>query len=114
VPAEPGSLAVTVNVEELAVPDGVVTVTGPLVAPVGTVAFSEVSELTVNVAPVPLNATAVVPVNPEPLTRSDVPGCPLLGANEEIVGAAPFGDCGRNAATLLGIPPGVPSPVGPS
>jgi hypothetical protein len=38
---------------------GVVTVTLPVVAPAGTVAVSDVSEVTVNLAVVPLNMTAV-------------------------------------------------------
>ena len=45
-------------------PFGVVTVTKPLVAPVGTVAVRYVCETTWKVAAKPLNETAVVPVNP--------------------------------------------------
>jgi hypothetical protein len=58
----------------LAVPEGVVTVMGPLVAPVGTVAVICVPELTVNDdAAVPLNATPVAPVKPVPVIVTDVP-----------------------------------------
>ena len=46
----------------VAVPPGVVTLTGPVVAPLGTVAEIEVSDVTVKVALVPLNRTAVAPV----------------------------------------------------
>ena len=60
-------------------PPGVVTVIGPLVAPLGTVAVTCVSETTVNVAAVPLNVTAVAPVRPEPPIVTLVPACPLVG-----------------------------------
>ena len=53
----------TVKLEGLvAVPPDVVTVIGPVVAPVGTFVVIRVALLTVNVAAVPLNLTAVVPV----------------------------------------------------
>jgi hypothetical protein len=46
----------------VAVPPGVVTDTGPVVAPVGTVAVMEVDEVALNVvAATPLNFTAVTP-----------------------------------------------------
>ena len=47
-------------------PLGVVTVTNPLVAPVGTMAVRYVCETTWKVAAVPLKETPVVPVNPCP------------------------------------------------
>ena len=51
------------NDDELVpVPAEVVTVTGPLVAPVGTVAVISPSELTEKLADTPLKATAVAPV----------------------------------------------------
>src|SRR2546430_2777460 len=82
--------AVTVNdVVLVPVPPGVVTATGPVVAPVGTVAVIWVPEVTVNVAAVPLNFTAVAPVNPLPVMLTDVPGAPEVGVNEETAGAAP-------------------------
>ena len=43
-------------------PPGVVTVTGPLEAPEGTLVVISVAETTVKVAGVPLNVTAVEPV----------------------------------------------------
>ena len=46
------------------VPLGVVTVTKPVVAPLGTVAVRYVLDMTAKVAAVPWNETAVVPVNP--------------------------------------------------
>src|SRR5207249_10053153 len=59
-----------VTVKELllvAVPSGVVTLTGPVVAPAGTAAEICVAEFTVKVAVVPLNFTEVAPVKFVPL-----------------------------------------------
>ena len=70
----------------LAVPFGVVTVMGPLVAPEGTVVVICVSDVTVNVAAVPLNATAVAPVKLLPVIVTAVPGAPLDGVNDVIAG----------------------------
>jgi hypothetical protein len=72
----------------LALPDGVATLIGPLVAPAGTVAVICVSEFTVNVPAVPLNMTAVAPVNPLPLIVTVVPTGPLEGLKPVIDGAA--------------------------
>src|SRR5580704_9222897 len=49
-------------VAPVAVPPGVVTLTGPVAAAAGTVAWIAVSEVTVKLAAVPLNVTAVAPV----------------------------------------------------
>jgi hypothetical protein len=99
VPAEPevgvneettGPEAVTVNDAVLVpVPAGVVTAIGPVLAPAGTVAVTWVSELTVNVADMPLNFTAVAPVKPLPVTVTDVPAEPEVGVNEETTGPEP-------------------------
>ena len=60
--------------------DGIVTVTGPLVVPAATVAVICLSESTVNVdAAVPLNATAVAFMNPDPLIVTTVPTTPEAG-----------------------------------
>ncbi len=77
----------------VAVPPGVVTLSGPVVAPAGTVVWTAVSEVTVKVALVPLNATAVAPVKPDPLIVTLVPTGPLVGVKLAIVGGrgAPFG-----------------------
>jgi hypothetical protein len=81
--------AVTVKLLALvAVPPAVVTASGPLVAPVGTVAVICVSELTANDDAVPLNVTELAPVNPVPVSVTVVPTAPLDGENEPIVGAA--------------------------
>lgn len=72
----------------VAVPPGVVTAIGPVAAPVGTVAVSDVSDATVNGALVPAKVTLVAPVSPVPLIVTVVPTGPLVGLNDEIVGAA--------------------------
>src|SRR5438132_671870 len=71
----------------VAVPPGVVTWIGPLVAPLGTVAVSWVLEVTVKLAVVPLKVTEVAPVKLVPLIVTPVPTGPLAGVNELIVGA---------------------------
>jgi hypothetical protein len=61
----------------------------PVVAPVGTVAVTDVAVLGVNVAVTPLNLTPVTPVRFVPVIVTLVPGLPLAGVNDVIVGAAP-------------------------
>ena len=52
----------------VSVPFGVVTTTGPVVAPLGTTAVMKVSEtISKLVAGTPLKVTLVVPVNPWPI-----------------------------------------------
>jgi hypothetical protein len=70
----------------LAVPPAVVTPIGPLEAPAGTVAVIVLAEFTAKLALVPLNRTAVAPVNLVPLIVTLVPTGPLPGAKLEIVG----------------------------
>lgn len=83
------AVAVTMKSDELvAVPSGVVTEMGPVVAPLGTVALILVFELTVNVATVFLNLTSVAPVKLVPLIVTAVPTGPLCGENDVIVGGA--------------------------
>jgi hypothetical protein len=72
----------------LALPEGVITLIGPVVAPAGTVAVICVSEFTVYVPAVPLNMTAVASVNPLPLIVTDVPTGPLEGLKPVINGPA--------------------------
>src|SRR3989442_15829996 len=55
----------------LAVPPAVVTLIGPVEAPLGTVAAIEVDEFTVKPALTPLNRTALAPVKLVPLMRSE-------------------------------------------
>jgi hypothetical protein len=66
----------------LTVPVGLVvlvTVIGPLVAPVGTVALSWVVDREVTVALVPSNFTTELELNPTPLIVTDVPAAALVG-----------------------------------
>lgn len=79
---------ITVKLVELvAVPPGVVTLIGPVVAPFGTEVVIWVSEFTVNCADVPLKATAVAPVKCDPVMVTAVPTTPLAGENDVITGA---------------------------
>src|SRR2546422_103245 len=70
----------------VAVPPGVVTLIAPVVAPVGTVAWIVVAELTVKVALMPLNCTAVAPVNPVPVIVPLLPTGPFGGVKLVTVG----------------------------
>ena len=82
--AETVGMAFTVNEAALVpVPDGVVTLIGPLVAPTGSVVVIWVALFTVKgVAGVPLKLTAVAPVKLVPVMTTVVgvvPAQPLLG-----------------------------------
>ncbi|MDQ6801166.1 MAG: hypothetical protein M3041_10045 [Acidobacteriota bacterium] len=72
----------------IAVPVGVVTLTGPVVAATGTVAAMVVSLLMRNVALVPLNFTAVAPLKFVPEILTEIPTGPDKGKNVVIVGGA--------------------------
>jgi hypothetical protein len=99
-------------VELVAVPLGVVTRIGPVVALMGTV--------TVILVPVPLtlkpgaftllNETAVAPVKLVPLIVTDVPTGPLVGLNEVIVGPAPVA---VKFVELVAVPLDVVTRIGP-
>lgn len=80
--------AVTVKLLELApVPDGVVTLMGPVIAPEGTVAVMAVALATLKlVAVVPLKLTLVAPVKFMPVSVTTVPLGPLVGVKLVIVG----------------------------
>ena len=101
----------TANEPELvAVPPGVVTETGPLVAPAGTCAVMSVGELTMKLgSEVPLNFTPVVPVKFVPWMSTLVPTGPLVGVNELTVG----GPATVNTVELVVVPPGVVTEIGP-
>ena len=58
------------------VPLGAVTLTGPVLAPTGTVAVICVSEFTVKTAFTPLKLTTLVPVKPLPVIVTAAPGRP--------------------------------------
>jgi len=70
----------------VAVPAGLVTVMGPVVAPAGTVAVICVALLTVKVAATPLKRTSVVPVKFVPVMVTEVPTGPDVGEKLVMVG----------------------------
>jgi hypothetical protein len=73
---------------EVALPPGVVTLSGPLVAPAGTTAVSWLSLTTVKLlASVPPTATLLALVNPLPERVTLVPTAPLVGVKLVRVGA---------------------------
>src|SRR2546425_78824 len=86
----------------VAVPPEVVTLMGPVVAPLGTVAEIEVEEFTVKLALVPLNRTAEAPVKFVPLSVTGVPTGPLVGVKLVIVGALAVT---VNELLLVAVPP---------
>lgn len=71
----------------VAVPPGVVTAIGPVVAPLGTVALIVVSETNEKAALTPWKVTLLTPVKPLPVIVTAVPTLPLVGVNDEIFGA---------------------------
>ena len=72
----------------LPAPPGVVTEIFPVIAPVGTVAVTLLSEFTVNVvAAIPPNFTAVACNSPVPLIVTTVPTGPLAGVKLVIPGS---------------------------
>ena len=72
--------AVTVKATPLLVPPGVLIVTLPVVAPMGTVVVAVVEFVTLKVpAVVPLKLTPVAPVKPVPVSVTLVPTGPLVG-----------------------------------
>jgi len=107
-----GAPAVTVKfVELVAVPDGVVTVIGPVVAPDGTVVEIFKVELTVKLALMPLNFTDVAPSKFVPFTVTVVPTGPDVGENEVIDGAAVA--VTTKSDELVAVPSGVVTEMGP-
>ena len=68
---------------------GVVTATGPVVAPTGTVAVSWVAEFRVKAAAMPSNVTREAPVKPAPRMTTVAPSGPVAGAKLLTTGAAP-------------------------
>jgi hypothetical protein len=79
----------------------------PVLALTGTVAVSLLVETPVNVANVPLKATAVVPVRFAPLIVTAVPAGPALGVKPVMVGAI------VKAPALVAAPTAVVTLIGP-
>jgi len=95
----------------VAVPPGVVTEMGPVVAPVGTVKVIWEIAFTVKLlAMVPLNLTAETPVKLVPVRITAVPTAPLLGLKLVIVGATTVT---VKLVLLVAVPPGVVTEMGP-
>lgn len=89
-------------------PFGVVTLIRPVDPVGGTVAWMLVSESTVIVlATPPLKATALAPVKLIPVSSTEVPDTPLVGANELIPGA------GTKFVALVPVPVEVVTAIGP-
>ena len=94
----------------VAVPADVVTLSGPVVAPAGTVAWITVVDVTVKVvALVPLKLTAVTLVKFVPLMVMLAPASPLVGAKPVIVG----GTSTVKLLALVAVPPDVVTLNGP-
>ena len=91
-------------------PLGVVTVIRPVVALAGTVATILVEETTEKFALTPLNRTAVAPVNPVPLIVTEVPGGPLVGVNEVMLGP---GGVTVKLELLVAVPSGLTTWIAP-
>src|SRR5947209_17621473 len=95
-----------ITVKELALvplPPAAVTPIVPVVAPAGTVAVICVSEFTAKVAVVPLNFTAVAPVEAVPVIVTLAPTPPLVGEKLVMVG----GGITVKLLALVAVPPAV-------
>jgi hypothetical protein len=100
---------VTAKLDALvAVPSSVVTTMGPVIAPAGTVVVTVPELLTVNVAALPPNETAVAPVKFVPVIVTPVPTAPITGAKEVRAGVT----VKRVVVTIAPLP-GVVTVMGP-
>lgn len=85
-----------------------------MLAPLGTVALINVSETTETVvAATRLNVTWLAPVKCVPVIETVVPIGPLVGVNDEIVGAAGGVVVTVKAVVLVPVPPLVVTAIGP-
>jgi len=101
--------AVTVTLAALvAVPSSVVTVMGPVVAPAGTVVVTVPELLTVNVATLPPNETALAPVKFVPVIVTPAPTGPRVGVKEVMAGVTV-----KRVVVTIGPLPGVVTVMGP-
>lgn len=101
----------TVKLEELvAVPPGVVTEIGPVATADGATAVIEEAFTTLKLlALVPLNFTAVAPVNAVPVKVTVVPAPPMLGVKDVRVGATST----VKLEELVAVPPAVVTEISP-
>jgi hypothetical protein len=106
-----GDATIVKELALVAVPAGVVTTIGPVVALAGTVAVICDADLTLNEALTPLKVTFVVPERFVPLMVTDVPVLPLAGVKLEIVGVGPVVMVNEDA--LVAVPPAVVTVIGP-
>jgi hypothetical protein len=106
-----GGATIVKGLALVAVPPGVVTTIGPVVAFAGTVAVICDGDLTLNEALTPLKVTFVVPERFVPLMVTDVPVVPLVGVKLEIVGVGPVVTV--NGDALVAVPPGVVTAIDP-
>ena len=106
-----GGATIVKELALVAVPLGVVTMIGPVVAFAGTVAVICDADLTLNDALTPLKVTLVAPEKFVPLMVTDVPVLPLVGVKLEIVGAGPAVTVNEDA--LVAVPPAVVTVIGP-
>jgi hypothetical protein len=104
-----GGRMTTKLVPLVAVPSGVVTVMGPVVAPAGTIAVIWVEVTTVNVALTPLKRTSVVPVKFVPVMVTEVPTGPEVGEKLTMVG----GRMTTKLVPLVAVPAGLVTVIGP-
>src|SRR5689334_7649816 len=81
---------------------------GPVVAPAGTVVVTVPELLTVNVAALPPNETAVAPVKFVPVIVTPVPTAPIIGAKEVMAGVTV-----KRVVVKIGPLPGVVTVMGP-
>ena len=92
----------------VAVPSSVMTLMGPVLAPAGTVVVIVPELLTVNVAGVPLNETAVAPVKFVPVIVTPAPTPLKVGAKEVMAGITV-----KRVVVFKGPPLGVVTVMGP-
>src|SRR5437867_415103 len=92
-------------------PSAVLTMIGPVVAPLGTVVLISVAVLEVIVADVPLKLTPLASLKFLPVMVTGVPGVPVNGAKSLMVGGGLTVTV--KGAELVAVPPAVVTVIGP-
>ena len=85
------------------VPSGVVTDTGPVVAPTGTAVEIWTSESTTKLAASRLKLTPVAPVKLVPVSTTAVPSTPRVGSKDAIEGVAAWATPARSSPTVASV-----------